>query len=1455
MDNSTITRIRFRTFVFLALFLYGVTSHTSALEPAPLISTDQPKGDTLRVAMEDLTWMDTARNREVPVRIHAPAPKHSNGPFPVVVFSHGGGESREAFTYLGKALAQRGYLVVFLTHKGSDREAWDKGGIRALGTATFDVRPQDVRFVIDRLLAADLKDPLLAGRIDPERIAVAGQCVGATTALAVAGLTTRASDGSLKSYKDPRPKAVVALSPQPGASSRGSMRESLHDESWKTVSLPALVITGTKDFQWMPAVQRNPDLVRRPYTGMPPGDRYLVDIVGAEHHAFTDSIPYYPGGPRDRRHHGWIAQATIAFLDAYLKDDAKKLKWLQSEALEAETKGECIQEQKLTTAPKASSQKPTTTSGSNSAQPEVPARDRVSQMLRLFDRDGDFALSREESPERLKAIFERIDRDGDDKLTRGELRPILDRFGQRRGSQTTPVEGHGTDAVDIPARGPHPVAVIEELVLHDAQRNKDLTLRITYPESDGSFPTILFSHCVRGKRDNFKQLAEHWAANGYVVLQADHADTGRMGSDWRDRARDMSFMIDSVAEIESKVPKLGSKIDATWIGAGGHLIGAYAACALAGMKGTGFGPGNETADFMDPRVDAVLLLSPQGRGQELNEKSWEEIDPPMLVAAGSRMPSRRTSNSPEWRTEPYRFAKPGDKYLLWIEGMDGSYAGLCLGDDIDPAPATFVRNVTTAFWDAHLKLDAKARQCLHAWPVPEADKERFRLECKREVSSNSDSRQAANERLADGRYDFNSLDEFLERSVPRLGGGCAFILIQGDRVIHRNAYGTFTPEKVVPIASSSKWISGGVIMALVDAGKISLDDPASEYLPYFTAKKAGITIRQMFSHTHGLTGNARDHLYNTSLTMDEAVRKIAQCDLIADPGTALYYGGIGMQAAGRICEIATSKSWAEIFRETLGDPLAMDSTDYFGLGPTRNPNVAGAVRTCVDDYGNYLTMVLNRGLYKGKRILSEAAVETMLSNQSGTLPVLRHAYDSLDVIDPALASAPYGIGCWLEDFDPKSGLTTAISSGGGFGCMPFLDLRRKVAGVLLPHNRKWKLDTKGRRYNDAHRVYYEAKQIINEILDAGAPPQTGPSETVAKGPIKVHGDLTADYSARNGGRAVLVMIDGRIVFERYDNGFGPETATHLHSATKGFWGPVIAAMIEDGLIESFDELAVETLPEWKDHPRKSQITLRHLLTLSAGLVQDVVNLQGHERPTLAPDLYKHAIGVPAVREPGATFQYGPSCYYVLGEIMKRKLATRKQTPLDYLKQRILDPIGVKVGDWVHDTSGNPHIPNGAYLTADNWAKYGQWLLQGGRWEGKQIVRKDLLEELLKPSQANPGHGLALWLNQPGGRGAVGVAGQRSQPGDEAGWIFRSGHPDLFAALGAGKCRMYVIPSLNMVTLRQGDSRVDRFNDNTFLNLLLTGKASDIFLRQPSDNPQSADLTRRWLGQTRDGKRP
>ena len=303
----------------------------------------------------------------------------------------------------------------------------------------------------------------------------------------------------------------------------------------------------------------------------------------------------------------------------------------------------------------------------------------------------------------------------------------------------------------------------------------------------------------------------------------------------------------------------------------------------------------------------------------------------------------------------------------------------------------------------------------------------------------------------------------------------------------------------------------------------------------------------------------------------------------------------------------------------------------------------------------------------------------------------------------------------------------------------------------------------------------------------------------------------ADYSASHNGHAVLVMVDGKVVFETYQNGHTAERPHNLYSGTKTFWGPVLAALIEDGLVSSLDEPVSQTISEWKSDQRKRRITIRQLMELNAGLVQDVRNLQGEDRPTLAGDLYKHAITLRTVSEPGARFVYGPSCYYVLGELIERKLAARKQSPLQYLEQRIFSPIGLRVGSWTHDRAGNPHIPNGAYLTAREWLKFGELLLNGGKHQGKQIVRQDLLQ--FTGSKANPGYGFTAWLNQPGGMSSTG-RGASSNAGDKGGWIYPAGLPDLYMAAGAGAQRLYIIPSRRTVIVRFGQS--PSFVDREFL---------------------------------------
>jgi CubicO group peptidase (beta-lactamase class C family) len=313
----------------------------------------------------------------------------------------------------------------------------------------------------------------------------------------------------------------------------------------------------------------------------------------------------------------------------------------------------------------------------------------------------------------------------------------------------------------------------------------------------------------------------------------------------------------------------------------------------------------------------------------------------------------------------------------------------------------------------------------------------------------------------------------------------------------------------------------------------------------------------------------------------------------------------------------------------------------------------------------------------------------------------------------------------------------------------------------------------------------------------------------------------AQYSEEIGGTAVLVVHQGEVIFEQYAAPFGPQTPFSLHSGTKAFWAAAIAAMVDEGLISDFDEPARETLPEWSGVPYKNDITIRHLLQLNGLHTQDIQRLQGCPPNDPPDDLYLHAINTRARIQPGEVFSYGPVNYYALGEIMRRKLQPLGIDPLEYLDTRIFQRLGIRYASWCRDNSGNPNIPNGSMLTSRDWARFGEFMLRDGNWEGEQIIPAPLMISLREPSIPNVGHGLALWVNTPGGAAYI---GQQiiidSNPGDPGGFIYNGGEPDMFAAMGAGPNRMYMIPGRDLVVVRNTFQDTGTFVDTEFLELLL-----------------------------------
>jgi CubicO group peptidase (beta-lactamase class C family) len=319
--------------------------------------------------------------------------------------------------------------------------------------------------------------------------------------------------------------------------------------------------------------------------------------------------------------------------------------------------------------------------------------------------------------------------------------------------------------------------------------------------------------------------------------------------------------------------------------------------------------------------------------------------------------------------------------------------------------------------------------------------------------------------------------------------------------------------------------------------------------------------------------------------------------------------------------------------------------------------------------------------------------------------------------------------------------------------------------------------------------------------------------------------LAADYSRRRNGLALLVQEKGQIVFEEYTAPLHAGQAYAIASGTKGFSGALALAAMDDGLLR-LDEAAVITLPEWEADAVKTQITIRDLLQLVSGLEPAPKKLwmqndfQGNKNDV--------ALSVPALTSPKKMFAYGPTGFYVFGEILRRKLQTAS-VPLgvvDYLNQRILQPIGSKIERWCLDASGNPDLSSGASMTARDWLRFGQLVLRRGLWNEKQILKADGFPMLFEGSEVNPAYGLGWWLNCPAPRAPM-LKAQCPE-----GQFYPGGPADLAIAAGLGKQRMYVLPSLDRVIIRLGND--SPWSDAEFLRRLLEGQAQETPLEAKPD---------------------
>jgi CubicO group peptidase (beta-lactamase class C family) len=282
--------------------------------------------------------------------------------------------------------------------------------------------------------------------------------------------------------------------------------------------------------------------------------------------------------------------------------------------------------------------------------------------------------------------------------------------------------------------------------------------------------------------------------------------------------------------------------------------------------------------------------------------------------------------------------------------------------------------------------------------------------------------------------------------------------------------------------------------------------------------------------------------------------------------------------------------------------------------------------------------------------------------------------------------------------------------------------------------------------------------------------------------------------------AVLVARHGKLVFEHYFKGaderwgrplgtvtFSPEVKHDLRSITKSVTSLLLGIAIDRGWVQGIDTPVLSLLPAYADlrSAAMDRITLRHLLTMSAGLKWDEnVPYSNPENSEIqmddAPDPYRYVLTRPVDTPPGAIWNYSGGSTALISAVLHQ--ATGKTE--DVLAQELLfDPLGISDVAWVrYPGNGEPLAASGLAMRPRDLAKLGQLVLDRGMWNGKQVISTAWIDASITPQIQGPQlyfYGYQWWL----GRSLV------------------NGHQvDWAVGYGLGGQRLFVLPQLDMVVL-------------------------------------------------------
>ena len=295
------------------------------------------------------------------------------------------------------------------------------------------------------------------------------------------------------------------------------------------------------------------------------------------------------------------------------------------------------------------------------------------------------------------------------------------------------------------------------------------------------------------------------------------------------------------------------------------------------------------------------------------------------------------------------------------------------------------------------------------------------------------------------QVNFTAVDNLLVKNKKVLGNDLIVMVYKDGKTVYQKMLGECTLKTQASMANSSKWLTAALVMTFVDEGKLSLDERISTYIPIFeTYSKGYITLRQCLANLTGIAdtkGIGKLFVNKKFESLQDKVNAIAKKEISANAGKAFFFGNNGFDIAARVLEVVSKKTFETLIKQRIFNPLLMSHSTFSGEADLVSPGT-GALSTPTD-YMNFLTMILDKGMFKGKRVLSEASVAEMATIQNKNVPV--------KYIPAITEGFDFGLGEWIQETD-SNGLSTTVSFPSMYGTWPYVDKCRSYACIIFSKN-------------------------------------------------------------------------------------------------------------------------------------------------------------------------------------------------------------------------------------------------------------------------------------------------------------------------------------------------------------------------------------------------------------------